>query len=76
VRANIAYAHPSASQQEVEAAARAAHAHDFLSALPDGYATLVGERGARLSVGERQRISIARALIKQPAIVVLDEETA
>jgi ATP-binding cassette subfamily B protein len=60
----------------VEAAARAAHAHDFLSALPDGYATLVGERGARLSVGERQRISIARALIKQPAIVVLDEETA
>ena len=76
VRANIAYARPDATQQEVEAAARAAHAHDFITALPDGYETLVGERGARLSVGERQRISIARALIKQPAIVVLDEATA
>lgn len=76
VRANIAYARPDASPQEVEAAARAAQAHDFVAALPDGYETMVGERGARLSVGERQRISIARALIKQPAIVVLDEATA
>ena len=73
---NIAYARPDARHQEVESAARAACAHDFIMALSEGYDTLVGERGARLSLGERQRISIARALVKQPQIVVLDEATA
>lgn len=76
IRANIAYGYPDATQEEIEAAARAAAAHDFIVALPDGYDTVVGERGGRLSVGERQRISIARALVKRPSIVVLDEATA
>jgi ATP-binding cassette, subfamily B, bacterial len=76
VRANIAYARPDASQAEIERAARAACAHDFIRLLPEGYETMVGERGTRLSPGERQRISIARALVKQPSIVVLDEATA
>ena len=62
-----------ATQQEIEAAARAANAHDFISALPKGYETLVGERGARLSGGQRQRVAIARALLKDASILVLDE---
>ena len=76
VRNNIAYARPDATQAEIEAAARAANAHDFISHLPEGYETMVGERGCRFSVGERQRITIARAIIKNPPILVLDEATS
>jgi ATP-binding cassette, subfamily B, bacterial len=76
VRANIAYGRPGASRAELEEAARAANAHDFIVRLPDGYDTVVGERGSRLSVGERQRIAIARTLLKAPAILILDEPTS
>jgi ATP-binding cassette subfamily B protein len=76
VAENIAYARPDASDDEIVAAAKSANAHEFIMALPDGYRTLVGERGMRLSGGERQRVALARAFLKDAPILVLDEPTS
>ena len=76
VRYNIAYGKPGATDDEVIAAATAAHAHEFVSALPDGYASHLGEQGVRLSGGQRQRIALARAILNDPRILLLDEATS
>ena len=76
VAANLRYGRPGASDAELEAAARAAEAHEFIERLPDGYGTYLGERGVRLSGGQRQRLSIARALLKNPPLLLLDEATS
>jgi ATP-binding cassette subfamily B protein len=73
---NIAYAHPGAGREEVERAARLAHIHDFIAALPQGYDTVVGERGLKLSGGEKQRVAIARVILKSPAVLIFDEATS
>jgi ABC-type multidrug transport system fused ATPase/permease subunit len=73
IKANIAYGRPDASDEEIIAAAKAAQAHEFISELPEGYETVVGERGITLSGGQRQRVAIARALLMDPRILILDD---
>jgi ATP-binding cassette subfamily B protein len=76
IRTNLMYARLDASDAELETAARAANIHDFIMALPEGYDTIVGERGYRLSGGEKQRIALARVILKDPCVLVLDEATS
>ncbi len=76
VRENVAYGRPGATQAEIEAAARLAQAHDFITALPHGYDTVIGERGSGLSGGQRQRVAIARALLVSPRLLILDDSTS
>jgi ATP-binding cassette subfamily B protein len=76
IEGNIAYGNPNCSLEAVMEAAKVANAHDFITAMPEGYDTIVGERGMGLSGGQKQRISLARALLKNPSIVVLDDTTS
>jgi ATP-binding cassette subfamily B multidrug efflux pump len=76
LRENIAFGRPEASEGEIVAAAKAAHAHEFIAELSEGYETYVGERGATLSGGQKQRVAIARAILKDPRILILDDATS
>src|SRR4029450_8787531 len=76
IRENLRFAKPDATDEEVEEAARAARIHDLIASLPDGYDTMVGERGYRFSGGEKQRIAIARTILRNPPVLVLDEATS
>ena len=76
MRENLRFARPDATDEEIEEAARAAQIHDTIAALPDGYDTVVGERGFRFSGGEKQRIAIARTILRNPPVLVLDEATS